>query len=34
MEYYLYILAFHIVAVMSWMAVMFYLPRLFVYHQE
>lgn len=34
MEYYLYILAFHFMAVMSWMAVMFYLPRLFVYHQE
>jgi len=34
MEYYLYIVAFHFMAVMSWMAVMFYLPRLFVYHQE
>jgi putative membrane protein len=34
MEYYTYILAFHIVAVMSWMAMLFYMPRLFVYHQE
>jgi putative membrane protein len=34
MEYYLYIKAFHIVAFMSWMAMLFYLPRLFVYHVE
>lgn len=34
MEYYLPILAFHIIAVMSWMALLFYMPRLFVYHQE
>lgn len=34
MDYYTYILTFHVMAVMSWMAVMFYLPRLFVYHQE
>ena len=34
MEYYLPILAFHIVAVMSWMALLFYMPRLFVYHVE
>ena len=33
-EYYLEILAFHIMAVLSWMAMLFYLPRLFVYHQE
>jgi len=33
-EYYLPILAFHVIAVMSWMAMLFYLPRLFVYHQE
>lgn len=26
--------AFHIVSVISWMAGMFYLPRLFVYHAE
>ena len=31
---YMYILGFHIMAMMSWMAVMFYLPRLYVYHQE
>ena len=34
MEYYLEILSFHIMSVMSWMAVLFYMPRLFVYHQE
>lgn len=33
-EYYLGIKAFHIVAFMSWMAMLFYLPRLFVYHVE
>jgi len=33
-NYYLEILAFHIVAVMSWMSLLFYMPRLFVYHQE
>jgi len=33
-EYYLPILAFHVIAVLSWMAMLFYLPRLFVYHQE
>ena len=33
-NYYLEILTFHIMAVMSWMAVLFYMPRLFVYHQE
>ncbi len=26
--------AFHIMSVISWMAGMFYLPRLFVYHAE
>lgn len=31
---YTYILGFHIMAMMSWMAVMFYLPRLYVYHKE
>ncbi len=31
---YPYVLTFHIVAVMSWMAGLFYLPRLFVYHAE
>jgi putative membrane protein len=29
---YLYLKAFHIVAVIAWMAGMLYLPRLFVYH--
>jgi len=33
-EYYYPILAFHIVAVLSWMSMLFYLPRLYVYHQE
>ncbi len=31
---YEWILAFHIMAVLSWMAGLFYLPRLFVYHVE
>ncbi|MEC7595262.1 MAG: CopD family protein, partial [Pseudomonadota bacterium] len=26
--------AFHIISVMFWMAGMYYLPRLFVYHAE
>ncbi len=34
MNYYAYALAFHVMSILSWMAVMFYLPRLFVYHQE
>jgi protoporphyrinogen IX oxidase len=29
---YLYLKAFHVIAVVSWMAGMLYLPRLFVYH--
>ena len=29
---YLWIKAFHVVAVIAWMAAMLYLPRLFVYH--
>lgn len=32
--YYPWIKAFHIMAVMTWMAGLFYLPRLFVYHAE
>jgi putative membrane protein len=32
--YYSWILAFHVVSVLSWMAMLFYLPRLFVYHRE
>lgn len=31
---YNYLLTFHIVAFTSWMAMLFYLPRLFVYHVE
>jgi len=34
MDYYIYILIFHIMSFISWMAVLFYLPRLFVYHVE
>lgn len=34
MEYYSWILTFHIMSVLSWMAMLFYLPRLFVYHVE
>jgi len=33
-QYYLPILTFHIISVLSWMAMLFYLPRLYVYHQE
>jgi len=33
-NYYSEILAFHIISVLSWMALLFYMPRLFVYHQE
>ena len=33
-EYYLWIKAFHIIAVIAWMAGLLYLPRLFVYHCE
>jgi putative membrane protein len=32
--YYLWLKAFHILAVIAWMAGMLYLPRLFVYHCE
>lgn len=31
---YLYIKAFHVIAFTAWMAGMFYLPRLYVYHAE
>lgn len=34
MDFYLWIKGIHIVAFISWMAVLFYLPRLFVYHIE
>ena len=33
-DYYDWIKAFHLVAVISWMAGMLYLPRLFVYHAD
>lgn len=33
-EYYLWIKAFHVMSVIAWMAGLFYLPRLFVYHAE
>jgi putative membrane protein len=32
MDVYLWLKAFHIIAVIAWMAGMLYLPRLFVYH--
>lgn len=31
---YIWLKAFHIIAVISWMAGLFYLPRLFAYHSE
>lgn len=31
---YSWVLAFHVMSVISWMAMLFYLPRLYVYHQE
>jgi putative membrane protein len=34
MEYYSWILAFHVMSVISWMAMVFYMPRLFIYHTE
>lgn len=33
-EYYTWTKSLHVVSVMSWMAGLFYLPRLFVYHVE
>lgn len=33
-EYYLFVKALHIISVITWMAGIFYLPRLFVYHVE
>ena len=32
MDIYNYVKAFHVIAVIAWMAGMFYLPRLYVYH--
>jgi len=34
MEYYTWILAFHVMSFISWMSMLFYLPRLFIYHRE
>lgn len=34
MDYYLWIVIFHVMAFMSWMAMLFYQPRLYVYHTE
>jgi len=34
MDYYLWIVTFHIMAMLSWMAMLFYQPRLYVYHTE
>jgi putative membrane protein len=34
MAYYNWILAFHVMSFTSWMAMLFYLPRLFIYHRE
>lgn len=34
LEYYLWIKSIHIMSVIAWMAGMFYLPRLYVYHAE
>ncbi|MCB4748393.1 MAG: protoporphyrinogen oxidase HemJ [Sulfurovum sp.] len=34
MQYYTWILAFHVMGFISWMAMLFYQPRLFVYHSE
>lgn len=33
-DYYLWFKAFHLIAVITWMAGIFYLPRLFVYHSK
>ncbi len=33
-QYYLWVKALHVIAVIAWMAGLFYLPRLFVYHAE
>jgi protoporphyrinogen IX oxidase len=34
MAYYTWVLSFHVLSFLSWMAMLFYLPRLFVYHRE
>jgi protoporphyrinogen IX oxidase len=33
-DYYLWVKALHVIAVVAWMAGLFYLPRLYVYHVE
>src|SRR4051794_8445709 len=33
-EYYLWIKAFHVISLIAWMAAIFYMPRLFVYHTQ
>jgi putative membrane protein len=33
-NYFLWYKAIHVIAVISWMAAMFYMPRLFVYHSK
>ncbi len=33
-DFYLWVKALHVIAVVAWMAGLFYLPRLFVYHAE
>ena len=33
-EFYLWFKAFHVMSVLAWMAGLFYLPRLYVYHAE
>jgi putative membrane protein len=33
-DHYRWILAFHVISVIAWMAGMLYLPRLFVYHAD
>jgi putative membrane protein len=34
MDYYLWLKALHVVAIIAWMAGLLYLPRLFVYHSD
>ena len=34
MQYYNWVLAFHVMSFVSWMAMLFYQPRLYVYHKE
>ena len=33
-DFYLWIKALHVIAVMSWMAALLYMPRLFIYHTD